>query len=189
VLFGQEGNDWVGVSGNNNSLNGAQGDDYIAATGNGNVLDGGAGNDQLVAGAHAGDRFVFHAGYGVDVITGFARHGAGGTDLIDLAGFGLNFTTLQPFLATVGGNGVVAINAATCSSSSAWPARNCRRATSCSEGRAGHTKRRGLSPDRPQRPTGSRARTRRRLPWGATRRRIGGEPDRELAQFFTPGRN
>src|SRR5262249_51244915 len=87
--------------------------DYLAATGNGNVLDGGAGNDQLVAGAHSGDRFVFHAGYGLDSITGFARHGAGGTDVIDLNGFGLNFASLQPFLSTVGGNAVITINAAT----------------------------------------------------------------------------
>jgi Ca2+-binding RTX toxin-like protein len=112
-LYGQTGNDWVGVSGNNNSLDGAQGDDYLGATGNGNVLDGGAGNDQLVAGAHSSDRFVFHAGYGLDSITGFARHGGGGTDVIDLNGFGLNFSSLQPFLSTVGGNAVVTINAAT----------------------------------------------------------------------------
>src|SRR5262245_45069160 len=116
-LYGSTGNDWIGVSGDNNFLNGAQGNDYIAATGNCNTLDGGAGNDQLVAGAHAGDRFVFHPGYGIDSITGFAPHGgggdAGGTDVIDLNGFGLNFTTLQPFLSNVGGNAVITINAAT----------------------------------------------------------------------------
>jgi hypothetical protein len=57
-------------------------------------------------GAHGGDRFVFHAGYGLDSITGFARHGAGGTDVIDLQGFGLNFTSLQAYLSDAGGNGV-----------------------------------------------------------------------------------
>ena len=95
VLYGQIGNDWVGVSGNSNVLNGAQGDDYIAASGHGNTLDGGAGNDQLVAGGHVGDRFVFHPGYGIDSITGFVRHGGAGEgiDVIDVNGFGLNFTT------------------------------------------------------------------------------------------------
>ena len=99
-LYGQIGNDYLGVSGNNNVLDGAQGDDHVAATGNGNTLDGGAGNDQLVAGGvHTGDRFVFHPGYGMDSATGFLRHGAGGTDVIDINGFGLNFVTLQPFMA------------------------------------------------------------------------------------------
>ena len=104
----------LGVSGNNNFLDGAQGDDVVAASGNGNTLDGGADNDQLVAGgAHTGDRFVFHPGYGMDSATGFLRHGAGGTDVIDVNGFGLNFTTLQPFMADVGGNCVITLDAAT----------------------------------------------------------------------------
>jgi serralysin len=113
ALFGQNGNDWVGISGNNNQLFGDAGDDYVAATGNGNRLDGGAGNDQLVASAHTGDTFVFHPGYGIDAISGFARHAGGGTDVIDLNGFGLNFTALQAFMADVGGNCLITINAAT----------------------------------------------------------------------------
>ena len=90
-----------------------KGNDYIAATGNSNVLDGGAGNDQLVAGSHSGDRFVLHPSYGMDSITGFARHGAGGTDVIDVNGFGLTFTTLQQYLADVSGNCVIMLDAAT----------------------------------------------------------------------------
>ena len=114
ILYGQIGNDYLGVSGNNNVLDGAQGDDFVAASGNGNTLDGGANNDQLVAGgAHTGDRFVFHPGYGMDSVTGFSRHSAGGTDVIDVNGFGLNFTTLQPFMADVGGNCVITLDAAT----------------------------------------------------------------------------
>ena len=98
-LYGEFGGDWLGCSGNDNVLNGAQGNDYLAASGNNNTLDGGAGNDKLVAGgAHAGHRFVFHPGYGMDTISSFSRHGAGGTDVIDLNGFGLNFDTLQPYL-------------------------------------------------------------------------------------------
>src|SRR5262245_19817500 len=112
TLAGGSGNDWVGCSGNNNWLFGGGGDDYVAASGNNNVLDGGAGNDQLVAGGtHSGDRFIFHAGYGLDSITGFARHGAGGSDLIDLTGFGLSFNSLQ--FSNSGGNCVISINAST----------------------------------------------------------------------------
>ena len=43
----------------------------------------------------------------------FARHGAGGTDVIDVNGFGLNFTTLQQYLADVSGNCVITLDAAT----------------------------------------------------------------------------
>jgi hypothetical protein len=39
--------------------------------------------------------------------------GAGGADVIDLNGFGLNFSNLQLFLSTVSGNAVITINAAT----------------------------------------------------------------------------
>ena len=66
---------------------------FVAATGNSNLLDGGAGRGG--AAPTAGGRFVFHAGYGLNSITGFARHGAGGTDVIDLQGFGLNFTSCR----------------------------------------------------------------------------------------------
>ena len=56
---------------------------------------------------------MFHPGYGMDSIGGFSHHGAGGTDVIDLNGFGLNFSTLQPYLANVAGNVVIALDAAT----------------------------------------------------------------------------
>ena len=49
---------------------------YLASSGNSNTLDGGAGNDQLVCGgAHAGNRFVFHPGYGMDTIINFCARG------------------------------------------------------------------------------------------------------------------
>ena len=115
ILFGGIGNDWVGCSGNSNWLLGGSGNDYLGATGNDNVLDGGAGNDQLVAGgAHSGDRFVFHPGYGMDTISNFSRHGAGGTDVVDLNGFGLNFSTLQNYLSfPSNGVAVITLDAAT----------------------------------------------------------------------------
>jgi Peptidase M10 serralysin C terminal/Metallo-peptidase family M12B Reprolysin-like len=93
-LHGSNGNDWLGVSGDNNFLNGRQGNDYIGATGNGNTLDGGAGTDHLSMAQHVGATFVFHLGYQQDDITGFAAHVTGGSDQIDLRGYGLTFAGL-----------------------------------------------------------------------------------------------
>ena len=61
---------------------------------------------------------MFHPGYGTDILTGFDGHmpkgggDAGGADVIDLNGFGLNFTTLQAFMTDVGGNCVFTLNGA-----------------------------------------------------------------------------
>ena len=55
---------------------------------------------------------MFHPGYGGTAVTGFLRHGAGGTDVLDVNGFGLDFTTLQAFMADVGGNCVFTLNGA-----------------------------------------------------------------------------
>jgi Ca2+-binding RTX toxin-like protein len=114
-LYSQDdpgGGTWIGVSGSGNFLFGTNGNDYVAASGNNNTLDGGLGNDTLVAGAHAGNRYVFHVGYGQDTISNFARHQAGGTDIIDLNGFGLNFASLQHYLVD-GPNVMIRIDAAT----------------------------------------------------------------------------
>ena len=107
-LIGGAGNDWVGVSGNSNMLFGGDGDDYVAASGNTNVLDGGAGNDQLVAGGHTADTFVFQPGYGQDQVSGFLSIAAGGSDIVDLQGFGITtFGQLQSFMAQNGANVVI----------------------------------------------------------------------------------
>ena len=114
LLDGGDGGDFVGVSGNFNGLLGGAGDDFVGATGNNNTLDGGFGNDQLeAAGAgHTGAIFIFHAGYGADVVTGFARHGGGGTDVVDIQGFGLaNFAALQPFMSQSGSDTVINLGA------------------------------------------------------------------------------
>ena len=114
LLDGGDGGDFVGVSGNSNGLVGGAGDDFVGATGNNNTLDGGFGNDQLeAAGAgHTGAIFIFHAGYGQDVITGFARHGGGGTDVVDIQGFGLaNFAALQPFMSQSGSDTLINLGA------------------------------------------------------------------------------
>ena len=115
-LYGETGDDWVGGSGNNMLLNGAQGNDYLAASGNNNTLDGGAGNDALVCGgAHSTNRFVFHAGYGHDTVTNFSRHSAGGSDVIDLNGFGLSWSALEATYLRYqpDGSALITIDAAT----------------------------------------------------------------------------
>ena len=43
----------------------------------------------------------------------FSRHGAGGSDVVDLNGFGLNFSSLQGYMADIGGNCVITLDAAT----------------------------------------------------------------------------
>jgi hypothetical protein len=46
-------------------------------------------------------------------ISNFASHGAGGSDVIDLNGFGLSFSSLQGYTANVDGNVVITLDAAT----------------------------------------------------------------------------
>ena len=104
---GAVGGTWIGVSGDSNILLGSAGNDWIGASGSGNRLDGGGGNDTLVGGPHSADTFVFHPGYGNDNITGFAAHSTGGTDTIDLQGFGLTYSALMNSYAVNSGNDVV----------------------------------------------------------------------------------
>lgn len=110
-LYGQEGNDWVGVSGDGNHLFGGDGNDWLGASGHGNVLDGGAGDDLLVSAAGNLDtRFVFHAGYGHDVIEGFST--AGG-HVLDLQGFGLaDLAALSPYMSQAGADVVISFDIA-----------------------------------------------------------------------------
>jgi Ca2+-binding RTX toxin-like protein len=58
-------------------LNGAAGNDTI---------DGGGGNDTMTGGT-GNDMFVFHAGFGNDVITDFDANPTGGQDLLDLSAY------------------------------------------------------------------------------------------------------
>ena len=60
-----------------NVLNGAAGND---------TLDGGLGNDTMTGGT-GNDMFVFHAGFGNDVITDFDANPTGGQDLLDLSAY------------------------------------------------------------------------------------------------------
>jgi Ca2+-binding RTX toxin-like protein len=52
-------------------------------------LNGGTGNDLMNGGAGL-DVFLFAAGFGHDVITGFDSNPANGQDLLDLAALGIN---------------------------------------------------------------------------------------------------
>lgn len=54
-------------------------------------------------------RRSFHLGYQQDTITGFAAHSAGGTDIIDLNGYGLTFASLGGFMSQNGANTVIDI--------------------------------------------------------------------------------
>ena len=114
TLYGFDGDDWVGASGSGSQLNGGIGNDYVATTGNNCILDGGMGNDHLVAAAgHAGDKFVFWAFWGQDQITGFATHGSGGTDIVDIRGFGVTtFAQLQGLMTQSGADTVITFNTA-----------------------------------------------------------------------------
>ncbi len=110
AIFGGDGNDWVGVSGDWNLLLGDAGSDYLAATGNGNTFNGGTGNDQMVAAAgHANNFYIFAPGSGQDSITGFE---GGNNDVVDLRGFGLasNLAALQPYISQVGADTVITLN-------------------------------------------------------------------------------
>ena len=60
-----------------NVLNGAAGND---------TLDGGLGNDTMTGGT-GNDMFVFHTGFGNDVITDFDANPTGGQDLLDLSAY------------------------------------------------------------------------------------------------------
>ena len=70
-----------------------------------------------------------------DSVTGFLRHGAGGTDVLDVNGFGLDFTTIQAFMADVGGNCVFTLNGADILTVNGVPRRNSWRPTLFSESR------------------------------------------------------
>ena len=64
-------------------------------------------------GTHQGDVFNYRPGYALDEIIGFARHNAGGTDMVSIQGFGVTiFTQLQTFMTQSGGDTVITLNTA-----------------------------------------------------------------------------
>jgi len=70
-------------------------------------LDGGVGNDTLAGGA-GNDTFVFHAGFGQDVITDFTI----GSDVIELDdGMFADFAAVQAAATGSGNNTIIALDA------------------------------------------------------------------------------
>lgn len=71
VMNGGEGNDDLFGSAQNDTLRGGAGDDTLHGGADDDEIDGGAGNDLLIGGGQA-DVFVFHAGYGSNVVQDFS---------------------------------------------------------------------------------------------------------------------
>ncbi len=113
------------LSGNSaiNILSGFDGDDLLQGFGGNDQLLGGAGNDRLIGGTGndrltggAGtDAFVFVTGQGNDVVVDFDFDAAGGQDLLDISGFGVNAGNFgaQVLVSQVGANTVIAIGTQT----------------------------------------------------------------------------
>ncbi|MDQ2081666.1 Ig-like domain-containing protein [Xanthobacteraceae bacterium Astr-EGSB] len=66
VLYGDAGNDLLFGGNGDDQLIGGSGNDYLAGGEGADVLTGGAGNDVIVA---SGDRVVFRAGDGIDLVS------------------------------------------------------------------------------------------------------------------------
>ena len=66
VLYGDAGNDLLFGATGDDHLVGGSGGDYLAGGEGADVIDGGAGNDVVVA---TGDRVVFRAGAGIDLVS------------------------------------------------------------------------------------------------------------------------
>ncbi len=113
------------LSGNSaiNILSGFDGDDLLQGFGGNDQLLGGGGNDRLIGGTGndrltggAGtDAFVFGTGQGNDVVVDFDFDAAGGQDLLDISGFGVNAGNFgaQVLVSQVGANTVIAIGTQT----------------------------------------------------------------------------
>ena len=131
VLHGDGSNDFVGSTGNlnegwgdanddqlffvgnQNQLYGGAGNDWLGATGDNNTLDGGTGNDTWWRRrpAHQGDVFNYRPGYAQDEVIGFARHNAGGTDVVSIQVFGVTtFAQLQGLMTQSGADTVITFN-------------------------------------------------------------------------------
>jgi Ca2+-binding RTX toxin-like protein len=83
------------TGGGNNVLSGLGGNDTIT---------GGAGNDTM-SGGTGNDVFVFHTGFGNDVITDFDANPTGGQDLLDISAYALTAATFAAHVSIVAGGG------------------------------------------------------------------------------------
>jgi Ca2+-binding RTX toxin-like protein len=97
VIAGAGGTDVLAGGGGNDTLIGNDGVDSLNGGDGNDILDGGAGND-VMNGGTGNDIFVFAAGFGNDVISGFDANPTGGQDLMDLSALGI---TVANFAASV----------------------------------------------------------------------------------------
>jgi 5'/3'-nucleotidase SurE len=74
-IMAGDGNDRVAGGNGNDTLLGGRGDDRLDGGNGGDIIDGGPGNDRLTGGSGP-DTFVFHAGFGHDVVTDFTHNDA-----------------------------------------------------------------------------------------------------------------
>ncbi len=103
MLFGGLGADTLTGGAGNDTLNGGEGADVLTGDGGNDIYIGGAGNDMLIGGA-GNDTFVFATGFGNDMITTFDSNPAGGQDLLDISGTGINALTFAAGV-TIGSSG------------------------------------------------------------------------------------
>jgi Ca2+-binding RTX toxin-like protein len=83
------------TGGGNNVLSGLGGNDTIT---------GGAGDDTM-SGGTGNDVFVFHSGFGNDVITDFDANPTGGQDLLDISAYALTAATFAAHVSIVASSG------------------------------------------------------------------------------------
>jgi len=101
VLSGGGGADTLIGNAGVDSLNGDDGLDVLVGGGGNDVMNGGAGNDT----------FVFAAGFGNDVITGFDANPTGGQDLLDIGALGITAASFATdvIIADLGNDTLVTI--------------------------------------------------------------------------------
>ncbi|BDG74007.1 peroxidase family protein [Roseomonas fluvialis] len=87
TLVGGDGNDEIDGGSGNDVLRGGVGNDTIVGGLGGDTIEGGEGDDILLGGAGA-DVFVFSAGFGNDVIEGYAFLPGETQDRIDIRSYG-----------------------------------------------------------------------------------------------------
>ena len=91
----------------------AGGNNVLSGLGGNDTITGGAGNDTM-SGGTGNDMFVFHTGFGNDVITDFDANPTGGQDLLDLSAYvpdinAANFAA-HVSIAASAGNTVITID-------------------------------------------------------------------------------
>jgi Ca2+-binding RTX toxin-like protein len=103
VILGGLGADTLTGGAGNDTLDGGEGADVLTGDGGNDTYIGGSGDDMLIGGA-GNDTFVFATGFGNDMITTFDSNPAGGQDLLDISGTGINALTFAAGV-TIGSSG------------------------------------------------------------------------------------